>query len=80
MLQSQWMFRMWVMKKGSQQMMNTPRGEHGGQAGLQARGRLGRAGLRSVGIQIGSYRPRAQEHCRRSPVSDSRTVTDTRCQ
>lgn len=60
MSQSQCMFRMCVMKKGSQQMMNTPGGEHGGQAGPAAGARLAGEGPHSVGAL-------AQEHCKRSP-------------
>lgn len=41
-----------MIKKGSQQMMNTPGGEGGGQAGPRAREELSWKGLHSVGPWI----------------------------
>lgn len=54
MLQSQCMFRMWVMKKGSQQMMNTPGGCRGGQGQAEP---CPKALDRAPGLQLCSRGP-----------------------
>ena len=85
MLQSQCIFRMWVMKKGSQQMMNTPGGEGGSQAG---RGWAGKACMKTdpgPGALQGRQEEGAGEAGKSGEAggvsaSDSRAVSDTRLQ
>lgn len=76
MLQSQCMFRMWVMKKGSQQMMNTPGGE-GGSQGCLGPGRAWVGRLRRVGqrgrTRIACFRPCPGTKAARAPQGEPRT-------